>query len=42
MYETKAVLYECTAECTDPSKESKLSEAAFHDIRVNSRLAAKV
>lgn len=39
MYETKAVLYECTADCTDPSK---LSEAAFHDIRVNSRLAAKV
>ncbi len=41
LYETKAVLYECTADCTDPSKEPKLSKVAVHDIRVNSPLSYK-
>lgn len=41
LYETKAVLYECTADCTDPSKEPKLSEVAAHDIQVNSPLSYK-
>jgi cytochrome c biogenesis protein len=35
MFETKAVLYECTADCDDPSKEPQLSEVARHDIIVN-------
>ncbi|MNO37961.1 Cytochrome c biogenesis protein CcsB [compost metagenome] len=39
LYETKAVLYECTADCTDPSKEPQLAEVARHDIQVNSPLS---
>ncbi|KAI7249127.1 hypothetical protein KC345_g11774, partial [Hortaea werneckii] len=41
LYETKAVLYECTADCTDPSKEPQLTEVARHDIQVNSPLSYK-
>lgn len=41
LYETKAVLYECTAECTDLSGEPQLAEVASHDIRVNSPLSYK-
>lgn len=41
LYETKAVLYECTADCADPSKEPKLAEVARHDIQVNSPLSYK-
>ncbi|MBW4082877.1 cytochrome c biogenesis protein ResB [Paenibacillus sp. S150] len=41
LYETKAVLYECTADCTDPSKEPQLAEVAGHDIQVNSPLSYK-
>ncbi|WP_379129086.1 cytochrome c biogenesis protein ResB [Paenibacillus sp. sgz500958] len=41
LYETKAVLYECTAECGDPFKEPKLREVAKHDIRVNHPLNYK-
>ncbi|WNS44451.1 cytochrome c biogenesis protein ResB [Paenibacillus sp. MMS20-IR301] len=41
LYETKAVLYECTADCLDPSKEPKLAEVARHDIQVNSPLSYK-
>lgn len=39
LYETRAVLYECTAGCTDPSKEPELTEVARHDIQVNSPLS---
>ncbi|WP_020427517.1 cytochrome c biogenesis protein ResB, partial [Paenibacillus riograndensis] len=39
LYETKAVLYECTADCTDPSKEPQLAEVARHNIQVNSPLS---
>lgn len=39
LYETRAVLYECTADCTDPSKEPQLTEVARHDIQVNSPLS---
>lgn len=39
LYETKAVLYECTADCSDPSKEPQLAEVARHDIQVNSPLS---
>lgn len=38
LYETKAVLYECTADCGDPSKEPKLTEVTSHDIQVNDPL----
>ncbi|ASA22958.1 cytochrome c biogenesis protein ResB [Paenibacillus donghaensis] len=38
LYETQAVLYECTADCTDPAKEPKLKQVAAHDIQVNSPL----
>lgn len=41
LYETKAVLYECTADCQNPSKEPKLAEVIEHDIRVNSPLSYK-
>ncbi|KGE17864.1 cytochrome c biogenesis protein ResB [Paenibacillus wynnii] len=41
LYETKAVLYECTAQCGDPSKEPKLREVTSHDIQVNSPLNYK-
>lgn len=39
LYETRAVLYECTADCTDPSREPQLAEVARHDIQVNSPLS---
>lgn len=39
LYETKAVLYECTADCSDPSKEPQLAEVARHNIQVNSPLS---
>lgn len=39
LYETKAALYECTADCNDPSKEPQLSRVAAHDIQVNSPLS---
>ncbi|KWX86329.1 cytochrome C biogenesis protein ResB [Paenibacillus riograndensis] len=39
LYETRAVLYECTADCTDPSKKPQLAEVARHDIQVNSPLS---
>ncbi|MNB88730.1 Cytochrome c biogenesis protein CcsB [compost metagenome] len=41
LYETQAVLYECTADCTDPAREPVLAEVARHDIRVNSPLSYK-
>lgn len=41
LYETKAKLYECTADCADPSKEPQLAEVISHDIRVNSPLSYK-
>ncbi|GGF75581.1 cytochrome c biogenesis protein ResB [Paenibacillus albidus] len=41
LYETQAVLYECTADCGDPSKKPQLNEVASHDIRVNSPLSYK-
>ncbi|MHA6530872.1 cytochrome c biogenesis protein ResB [Paenibacillus sp. BAC0078] len=41
LYETKAVLYECTADCADPSKEPKLAKVTSHNIQVNSPLSYK-
>jgi len=41
LYETKAVLYECTADCGDPSKEPQLTQVAQHDIQVNHPLNYK-
>lgn len=41
LYETKAVLYECTADCGDPSKEPQLTEVLRHDIQVNKPLNYK-
>ncbi len=41
LYQTSAVLYQCTADCMDPSKEPQLSEVAAHDIQVNSPLKYK-
>lgn len=41
LFETKAVLYECTADCEDPSKEPELTEVTSHDIQVNSPLNYK-
>lgn len=41
LYETKAVLYECTAYCDDPVKDPVLTEVDRHDIRVNSPLSYK-
>lgn len=35
LFETKAVLYECTARCAEPGAEPELKEVARHDIRVN-------
>ncbi|MFD1955776.1 cytochrome c biogenesis protein ResB [Paenibacillus thailandensis] len=40
-YETKAVLYECTANCGDPLAEPELKEVERHDITVNSPLRYK-
>ncbi|MBN2984352.1 cytochrome c biogenesis protein ResB [Cohnella algarum] len=39
LYETKATLYECTADCDDPVKEPVLTQVAQHDIQVNSPLS---
>lgn len=41
LYETKAVLYECTADCGDPSKQPQLNEVKRHAIRVNDPLNYK-
>lgn len=41
LFETKATLYECTADCDDPSKEPKLKEVKQHAIRVNDPLNYK-
>ncbi len=41
LFETKAVLYECTANCGEPGKEPVLKEAARHDILVNHPLEYK-
>lgn len=38
IYETKAVLYKCTADCDDPVKEPVLTEVHRHDIHVNKPL----
>lgn len=38
LFETKAVLYQCAADCDDPSKEPVLEEVKRHDIRVNDPL----
>ncbi|WP_281886829.1 cytochrome c biogenesis protein ResB [Paenibacillus sp. YYML68] len=38
VYETKAVLYECKADCDDPSKEPVLEEVHRQDIIVNKPL----
>ncbi|WMT42664.1 cytochrome c biogenesis protein ResB [Paenibacillus sp. D2_2] len=41
LFETKAVLYECTANCDDPSKEPQLKEVQRHAIQVNDPLTYK-
>jgi len=41
LFETKAVLYECTANCDDPSKEIQLKEVKRHAIQVNDPLTYK-
>ncbi len=41
LFETKAILYECTAYCDDPSKEPELKEVDRHAIRVNDPLNYK-
>ncbi|MFL0555552.1 cytochrome c biogenesis protein ResB [Paenibacillus barengoltzii] len=41
LFETQAVLYECTADCDDPSKEPQLREVKRHAIRVNDPLSYK-
>ncbi|MHA0855494.1 cytochrome c biogenesis protein ResB [Paenibacillus sp. CMAA1364] len=38
LFETQAILYECTADCNDPSKEPLLSEIDRHRIQVNDPL----
>lgn len=35
LFETEAILYECTADCTDPSKEPRLKQVDHHFIQVN-------
>ena len=40
-YETKAVLYECVADCGTPGKQPQLKEVARHDIVVNDPLEYK-
>lgn len=40
-YETKAVLYECVSQCSDPVNKPELEEVARHDILVNSPLKYK-
>lgn len=41
LYQTKAVLYTCTAYCDDPVKDPVLKEVASHNIEVNSPLKYK-
>ncbi|MFH5184778.1 cytochrome c biogenesis protein ResB [Paenibacillus sp. TAB 01] len=41
VYETKAILYKCTADCDDPLKEPKLEEVYNQDILVNKPLDYK-
>ncbi|MBW7473491.1 cytochrome c biogenesis protein ResB [Paenibacillus oenotherae] len=41
LYETKAVLYECTANCDDPSVQPELEEVKRHNIIVNDPLSYK-
>ncbi|QYR19947.1 cytochrome c biogenesis protein ResB [Paenibacillus sp. sptzw28] len=41
LYETKAVLYECTADCDDPAAGPKLKEEMRHNIIVNDPLSYK-
>lgn len=41
LFETQAVLYECTANCDDPSKEPLLKEVKRHAIQVNDPLTYK-
>ncbi|XEC92789.1 cytochrome c biogenesis protein ResB [Paenibacillus tarimensis] len=41
LYETKAVLYECTADCGDLTKEPELKELLRHNIIVNEPLSYK-
>jgi len=39
LFETKATLYTCSANCDDPSLEPQLEEVLQHDIRVNHPLS---
>lgn len=41
LFNTRAILYECTANCDDPSKEPVLVEVKKHDIRMNQPLTYK-
>lgn len=41
LFNTKATLYHCTADCDDPTKEPKLEVVAQHDIQVNDPLDYK-
>ncbi|GIO65276.1 cytochrome c biogenesis protein ResB [Paenibacillus cookii] len=41
LFNTKATLYHCTADCDDPTKEPKLEAVARHDIQVNDPLDYK-
>ncbi|GIP20147.1 cytochrome c biogenesis protein ResB [Paenibacillus sp. J22TS3] len=41
LFQTKAVLYECTSNCNDPSKTPQLKEVTRHDIEVNKPLDYK-
>lgn len=41
LYETKAVLYKCTAYCDDAVKDPVLEEVDRHDIQINSPLSYK-
>jgi cytochrome c biogenesis protein len=40
-FETKAVLYQCVQDCSDPLKSPQLEEVTRHDISVNSPLQYK-
>lgn len=41
LFETQVTLYECTADCDDPSKEPQLNEVKQHAIQVNDPLSYK-
>ncbi|SEN23415.1 cytochrome c biogenesis protein ResB [Paenibacillus sp. OV219] len=41
LYETRAVLYTCSADCDDPSKQPQLTEVKQHNIVVNDPLSYK-